>query len=111
MLHFTYGQKALGILINYSLERGIFVLQITNILPMIDLSAIYSGRDLIKMSLGERISNQLKDIEIKNIGKWNIVAFLADKMYRDNIFLAGDSAHSYPPSGGFGMNSGIQDIN
>lgn len=32
-------------------------------------------------------------------------------MHHKNVFLAGDSAHAYPPSGGFGMNSGFQDIN
>ena len=25
------------------------------------------------------------------------------------IFLVGDAAHRFPPSGGFGMNSGLQD--
>jgi 2-polyprenyl-6-methoxyphenol hydroxylase-like FAD-dependent oxidoreductase len=32
-------------------------------------------------------------------------------MYKNNIFLAGDAGHAYPPAGGFGMNSGFQDIN
>ena len=27
------------------------------------------------------------------------------------IFLAGDSAHAFPPSGGFGLNTGIGDSN
>ena len=26
-----------------------------------------------------------------------------------NVFLAGDAAHRFPPAGGFGMNTGIQD--
>jgi 2-polyprenyl-6-methoxyphenol hydroxylase-like FAD-dependent oxidoreductase len=26
------------------------------------------------------------------------------------VILAGDAAHSFPPSGGFGMNTGIADI-
>lgn len=26
-----------------------------------------------------------------------------------NIFLAGDAAHAFPPSGGFGLNTGIAD--
>ena len=25
------------------------------------------------------------------------------------VFLAGDAAHRFPPAGGFGMNTGIQD--
>lgn len=25
------------------------------------------------------------------------------------VFLAGDAAHAFPPSGGFGMNAGIVD--
>jgi 2-polyprenyl-6-methoxyphenol hydroxylase-like FAD-dependent oxidoreductase len=31
-------------------------------------------------------------------------------MVEDKIMLAGDAAHSYTPAGGFGMNSGFQDI-
>ena len=27
----------------------------------------------------------------------------------NNVFLAGDAAHAFPPSGGFGMNAGIGD--
>ena len=36
---------------------------------------------------------------------------MAQQMNRDNIFLAGDTAHTYTPAGGFGMNCGFQDIN
>jgi len=31
-------------------------------------------------------------------------------MTKNNIFLAGDTAHTYTPAGGFGMNCGFQDI-
>jgi 2-polyprenyl-6-methoxyphenol hydroxylase-like FAD-dependent oxidoreductase len=27
-----------------------------------------------------------------------------------NIFLAGDAAHSFPPTGGLGLNSGLADV-
>ena len=27
----------------------------------------------------------------------------------NRVFLAGDSAHAFPPSGGFGLNTGIGD--
>ncbi len=34
-------------------------------------------------------------------------SFVDEKHHR--VFLAGDAAHRFPPSGGFGMNTGIQD--
>ena len=29
--------------------------------------------------------------------------------YPERLYLAGDAAHAYPPSGGFGLNTGIGD--
>ena len=35
---------------------------------------------------------------------------MADRFHGgDRVFLAGDSAHAFPPSGGFGLNTGIGD--
>jgi 2-polyprenyl-6-methoxyphenol hydroxylase-like FAD-dependent oxidoreductase len=45
------------------------------------------------------------------VGRWKLQAQIASQMYKDNIFLAGDTAHTYTPAGGFGMNAGFQDIN
>ena len=35
---------------------------------------------------------------------------VADKLYKNNVFLVGDSAHQFPPSGGYGLNTGIFDV-
>lgn len=29
--------------------------------------------------------------------------------HNDTVFLTGDAAHRFPPAGGFGMNTGLQD--
>ncbi len=42
--------------------------------------------------------------------RWNTSSQIAESYKKGKIFLAGDAAHSLPPSGGLGMNLGIQDV-
>jgi 2-polyprenyl-6-methoxyphenol hydroxylase-like FAD-dependent oxidoreductase len=37
---------------------------------------------------------------------------IADRLDDESrrVFLVGDSAHAFPPSGGFGLNAGIGDV-
>lgn len=51
------------------------------------------------------------DLVIVHVGRWRLQAQLADRMHREGVFLAGDTAHTYTPAGGFGMNCGFQDVN
>ena len=34
---------------------------------------------------------------------------IVDNYFKDNIFIIGDAAHQFPPSGGYGLNIGISD--
>jgi 2-polyprenyl-6-methoxyphenol hydroxylase-like FAD-dependent oxidoreductase len=48
-------------------------------------------------------------VEIVDVATWHAVADSAER-YRDGrIFLAGDAAHTVPPNGGYGGNTGIGD--
>lgn len=48
-------------------------------------------------------------LEVLGINFWNCSAMVADAFRSGNIFLVGDAAHETTPSGGFGMNIGVQD--
>lgn len=50
------------------------------------------------------------DVEIITTGRWELGAHIADRFASGRVFLAGDAAHTLPPSrGGFGANTGIAD--
>lgn len=49
------------------------------------------------------------DIEFEHIGFWDLRFALADSYRAGRIFIAGDAAHSHPPYGGYGVNSGLED--
>ncbi len=49
------------------------------------------------------------DIEFEHIGFWDLRFMLADTYRTGRIFVAGDAAHSHPPYGGYGVNSGLED--
>jgi putative polyketide hydroxylase len=48
--------------------------------------------------------------DIQSVLPWWIRMAVADLWRVGSVFLAGDAAHQFPPTGGFGMNSGIQDV-
>jgi 2,4-dichlorophenol 6-monooxygenase len=49
-------------------------------------------------------------VRITYKGVWNMSAQVADRFAVDNVFLVGDAAHRFPPTGGLGLNSGAGDI-
>jgi hypothetical protein len=49
------------------------------------------------------------DAEFEHIGLWDLRFAIADAYRAGRIFIAGDAAHSHPPYGGYGVNSGLED--
>jgi 2-polyprenyl-6-methoxyphenol hydroxylase-like FAD-dependent oxidoreductase len=49
------------------------------------------------------------DYEILSVMRWVRRELVADSFGTQRVFIAGDAAHLMSPTGGFGMNTGIQD--
>ena len=49
------------------------------------------------------------DIEVISTQPWTAHALVATEYRKGNVFLAGDAAHLFTPTGGFGMNTGVSD--
>ena len=50
------------------------------------------------------------EVEILGIDPWVAAALVAERFRAGRVFIAGDAAHEMPPTGGFGLNTGVQDV-
>jgi hypothetical protein len=49
------------------------------------------------------------DVELEHVGFWDLRFAIADAYRSGRVLIAGDAAHSHPPYGGYGVNSGLED--
>ena len=49
------------------------------------------------------------EVEFQHIGFWDLRFAVADTYRAGRLFIAGDAAHSHPPYGGYGINTGLED--
>jgi hypothetical protein len=48
--------------------------------------------------------------EFEHVGFWDLRVDVASRYREGRCFIAGDACHSHPPYGGFGLNSGLEDV-
>ncbi|XP_004239375.1 uncharacterized protein [Solanum lycopersicum] len=109
MLFFIFNKDAIGVLVAHDLKQGEFVLQVPFYPPQQKLEDFSS--EMCKRLIFKLVGLELADVNVMDIKPWVMHAEVAEKFLSCNnrIILAGDAAHRFPPAGGFGMNTGIQD--
>jgi 2,4-dichlorophenol 6-monooxygenase len=70
-----------------------------------------AGYDVARCELLVRRALARTDValHIRGSGAWTMSCQVAERWRDGRIFLAGDAAHRFPPTGGLGLNTGVQD--
>jgi 2-polyprenyl-6-methoxyphenol hydroxylase-like FAD-dependent oxidoreductase len=58
----------------------------------------------------QRVAGFPFEAEFEHVGFWDLRIAVASRYQRGRVFIAGDAAHTHPPYGGYGLNSGLEDV-
>ena len=108
MLYFIYSSAGVAVLVAHAFKRGEFVAQIPFFPPHQQAEDFDKQRciALLRGLAGRPISINIRSVRTWRMGVWEASRFRSPG---GRYFLIGDAAHQFPPAGGFGMNTGIQD--
>ncbi|CAI7572640.1 unnamed protein product [Penicillium discolor] len=107
MLYWIMDPIAAGFIIGYDLDG-----------TQVHISQVDVGQypveswteDMCRAKIGSAIGKDDVPFDVLSYRPWVFRRQVALTFQQGNIFLAGDAAHSFPPTGGLGLNCGLADV-
>ena len=94
--------------------RGVFICFTPRdwamLVPIGELSLEAFDDDAVRRIVHKAIGTDSVAVTLQGLSTWNMSAQVATDYRRGPVLLAGDACHRFPPTGGLGMNTGIQDV-
>ncbi|KAL3817370.1 hypothetical protein ACHAXA_005005 [Cyclostephanos tholiformis] len=128
MLHFVYNDRLVGVFVCHDGNDGEWVLQIPYFPPYQTIEDDFGPdrvREMIWSGLlggvvaggqvdddDDHYDHKDFDFDVLSIRPWKMSCLVAERYVsgsHGNVILVGDAAHAFPPAGGLGMNTGLQD--
>ncbi|KAL7570123.1 hypothetical protein ACA910_019968 [Epithemia clementina (nom. ined.)] len=90
---------------------GEYVLQIPFFPPYQDPEVDFDMPKVVKMLTAVFGFSTISSEQVLSVRPWTMTSWVASRYHnRKGLVWAGDASHAFPPAGGFGMNTGLQDV-